>query len=100
MTQILVYDLSNDIYAEGKVEKGVFENDPSRETYRITGDRGVFYAVTEGFTPYDVDEVPEDFENYTYTPEDGFVKKEFTAEELEIDRLRKENEELKKQLGI
>ena len=57
--QILVTN-DNVIMFVGTIEKGIYDADPSRELYKITNEQGDFYAVTEGFTPITVDEVPAD----------------------------------------
>ena len=69
------------------IEKGIWANDPTMETYRITKDDGHYeYCVVWTFTVYTVDNIPEDMEpgKYSYTPETGFVlnpEPEITAEE-------------------
>ena len=56
------------------IEKGTWENDPSRETYRIKNGGNYQYAVIADFGLYDVEVLPEDFEpnKYCYTETDGF----------------------------
>lgn len=95
MKQVLIFEAGKEVFQFGKVEKGVFENDPSRETYRVTTDNGdKFYAVTEGFTAYDVESIPVEVEpfKYCYEPEKGFYKnpnyKEYKPVEQEIEELK------------
>lgn len=96
--QILTDNL-NRVTFYGKVSKGVFpEADPSRELYKIENPDGTFYAVTEGFFPYEVSELPGDYENfkYLYTPENGFeLNPEFKpymgSQEEQLEKLREEN---------
>lgn len=96
--QILTYN--NVLFMIGKVEKGIWENDPSRETYRITNSNGVFYAVTEGFMPYEVGEIPSDVEpeKWCYTQEKGFYKNqdyvEYVPVEQRIDEIETQNLEI------
>lgn len=56
------------------IEKGRWENDPSRETYRIKNGDNYQYAVIADFGLYDVEVLPEDFEpnKYCYTETEGF----------------------------
>ena len=96
MIKILVGKGVNRVFEYGKIEKGIFqEADPNTELYKVTNDKGVFYAVAEGFTEYEVEEVPENYQDCTYTPEDGFVEieKEPTEEER-ITALEEENQTL------
>lgn len=56
----------------GEVEKGIFpEADPTRELYKINGNT---YSVTDGIEEYEVNSIPEDFEQgkYCYTESNGF----------------------------
>lgn len=56
------------------IEKGTWENDPSRETYRIKNGGNYQYAVIADFGLYGVEVLPKDFEpnKYCYTEIDGF----------------------------
>ena len=56
------------------IEKGTWENDLSRETYRIKNGDNYQYAVIADFGLYDVEVLPEDFEpnKYCYTETEGF----------------------------
>ncbi len=67
---------NNVVVFKGVIEKGIFEADTSRELYKIIDEENVYYAVTEGFLHYEVEEVPKDFETmeYCYTEKQGFFK--------------------------
>ena len=70
---------NNIVIFYGEIEKGVYDSvDPDRELYQITNDNGVFYAVTENFTTFEVDSVPDDFEQnkYLYIEGKGFERNE------------------------
>ena len=56
------------------IERGTWENDPSRETYRIKNGDNYQYAVIADFGLYEVETLPDDFEpnKYCYTEADGF----------------------------
>lgn len=71
--QILTNDKVVFVYGN-TIEKGIWENDPSMETYRISTEEGYQYAVIADFGLFDVEAVPEDFESnkYCFTEEEGF----------------------------
>lgn len=91
--QILVTN-DNVIMFVGTIEKGIYDADPSRELYKITNEQGDFYAVTEGFTPITVDEVPADVEpiKWCYTNEKGFFENENYVEPVNPDQKVRELE--------
>lgn len=70
-----ILTLNNIVVFHGTVERGTYPTDPDRELFKITNEAGEFYAVTEGFTPYEVDSLPDDYEDmkYCYTEADGFA---------------------------
>lgn len=97
MIELLVYEENGEILSAGKVEKGKFENDPENETYRVTTPDGeIYYAVLEGFKPYMVEDCPEDYENYQYFPDKGFVEKPKRDISQEIAELRRRIDELER----
>ena len=67
----------NVVFAFGEsIEKGVWDNDLSMETYRIKNEEVYHYAVISNFVLYEVEELPADFEpnKYCYTAEVGFYE--------------------------
>ena len=65
----------NIVFNKGEViEKGIWENDPNIESYRIKNGEIYQYAVIADFKLYEVEALPEDFElnKYCYTQESGF----------------------------
>lgn len=86
----------NVVRLHGVIERGVYpEADPSTELYKITNDDGVFHAVIPGHNLYTDVTLPSGFvENqFTYTPETGFVK--IKIENLSIeDRLQQHEADL------
>lgn len=64
------------VFAAGEViDLGVWENDPSRKTYRIKNGERYSYAVQAHFKLHEVDSLPEDYERnkYNYTESDGWT---------------------------
>lgn len=69
--------LTNDnvVFAHGEtIERGIWENDLTTETYRIKNGDNHQYAVIADFGLHEVDSIPKDFEpnKYCYTEEQGF----------------------------
>lgn len=63
------------VFAAGEtIDLGVWENDPTRKTYRIKNGEKYSYAVQAHFKLHEVDSLPEDYERnkYTYTEKEGF----------------------------
>lgn len=95
--EILVESHNHFIYQCGEIEKGIFpEADPNTELYKVTNEKGVFYAVASGFTPYEVDKVPEEYYKFSYDPITGeFTEIEFPlSTEDRVSNLEDYTEEL------
>ncbi len=101
--QILVDNISKKVLYKGTIEKGNFPVDPSTELYKIKNEDGDFYAVTQGFSVYDVDaeEVHEEVINeevingkWCYTNVNGFYENPNWKpdEKNEMEKLKRQNE--------
>ena len=75
------------MYGE-KIEKGIYDADPSRELYQITNGENVGYAVTDGFEVYNVDSIPEDFTagKYCYEQEKGVYSNPDYVEPINVEQ--------------
>lgn len=92
----LVDNISHRVYECGMIEKGIFNDvDPNTELFKVTNDKGVFYAVASGFSIKTAENIPENYENYTYTDNGGFVELVIppTQEEI-VDNLSSSYEDL------
>lgn len=89
MKQILVYS-DNSIFEIGIVEKGTFGG--SEELYKVTDENGVeHYAVTNGYTVYEVESIPEDFSTikYCYNVQNGFyISPNYVDPESNIEKAK------------
>lgn len=66
---------NNVAFAKGEtIERGIWENDSTNETYRIKNGENYQYAVIADFGLHQVDNLPMDFEpnKYCYTEAEGF----------------------------
>lgn len=102
--KVLIDNFNNGIFEAGMIEKGIFpEVDPETELYKVTNDKGSFYAVANGFKEVEVKELPTEHDYHEYTYEDGqFIWHEppKTVEQLltEIQQQLKEQAEQTKEL--
>ena len=89
MNQILVYT-DNSIFDIGKIEKGTFGG--KEELYRVTDENGVeHYAVTNGYSVYEVESIPEDFSTikYCYNVQNGFyINPNYVDPESNIEKAK------------
>ena len=78
--QIVVDSRTNALQFKGVIDKGIFsEADPDMELYKIVDGDDTFYAVTNGFKDYEVENLPDDLDpqslnKYCYSEEKGFYK--------------------------
>lgn len=98
--KILVDVRCNRVYEFGEIEKGIFpEADPNTELWKVSNEKGVFYAVADGFRVVEVEEIPENYFKCTYDEVNGFVEYEIpkTPEQImeeEIKNLKEQNQML------
>lgn len=106
MKEILVYNNNGSIFGIGKIELGFFENDPEEESYKITlENEEVYYALARNYSKYEVEDVPENWTNYTYSPTEGFIEIKTETEYKEegaqkISELEQEIEKIKNEYGV
>lgn len=89
MKYILTY-VDNSIFNIGKIEKGTFGG--TEELYKVTDENGVeHYAVTNGYTDYEVESIPEDYvpDKYCYSEENGFyINPNYVDPESNIEKAK------------
>lgn len=72
--KFLINNATRKIYERGTIEKGFFDVDPNRELFKITNENGVFYAVTDGFSIMESDNIPDYYKECIYTKSGEFLR--------------------------
>lgn len=95
--QILVNSSNNIVVNVGKIEKGFFQVDKSTELFEIENDDGKFYAITQGYEVYYVEEIANKVTfdgKWCYKEESGFFENPNWKpdEKSEIEMLKRKHQ--------